>query len=45
MQLGGFLGRLFQPLLKSCWPLMKNVLKALAKNVGDYTENFKRRNG
>ena len=30
---GGFLGRLFGPLLKTGLPLMKNVLKPLAKSV------------
>ena len=30
---GGFLGRLFSPLLKTGLPLMKNVIKPLAKNV------------
>ena len=32
-QSGGFLGRLLGPLLKTGLPLMKNVLKALAKSV------------
>ena len=32
-QSGGFLGRLFGPLLKTGLPLMKNVIKPLAKNV------------
>ena len=32
-QLGGFLGRLSEPLLKTGLPLMKNVLKPLAKSV------------
>ena len=32
-QSGGFLGRLLQPLLKTGLPLMKNVLKPLAKSV------------
>ena len=32
-QSGGFLGRLLGPLLKTVLPLMKNVLKLLAKNV------------
>ena len=32
-QSGGFLGRLSEPLLKSGLPLMKNVLKPLAKSV------------
>ena len=27
VQLGGFLGRLLGPLLKTVWPLMKNVLR------------------
>ena len=30
---GGFLGRLLGPLLKTGLPLMKNVIKALAKSV------------
>ena len=30
---GGFLGRLLGPLLKTEFPLMKNVLKLLAKSV------------
>ena len=30
---GGFLGRLLGPLLKTGLPLMKNVIKPLAKNV------------
>ena len=33
MQLGGLLGRLLGPLLKTGLLLMKNVLKPLAKNV------------
>ena len=33
MQLGGFLGRLFGPLMKVGLPLMKNVLTSLAKSV------------
>ena len=33
IQLGGFLGRLLGPLLKTGLPLMKNVIKPLAKNV------------
>ena len=33
IQLGGFLGRLLGPLLKTGLPLMKNVIKALAKSV------------
>ena len=33
IQSGGFLGRLFSPLLKTGLPLMKNVIKPLAKNV------------
>ena len=33
MQLGGFLGRLLSPLLKTGLPLMKNVIKPLAKSV------------
>ena len=32
-QSGGFLRRLLRPLLKTGYPLMKNVLKPLAKNV------------
>ena len=32
-QSGGFLGRLLEPLLKTGFPLMKNVLKPLAKIV------------
>ena len=32
-QAGGFLGRLLGPLLKTGLPLMKNVLKPLAKSV------------
>ena len=32
-QSGGFLGRIFRPLLKTGLPLMKNVLKPLAKSV------------
>ena len=32
-QSGGFLGRLLGPLLKTGLPLMKNVLKPLAKSV------------
>ena len=32
-KIGGFLGRLLIPLLKSGLPLMKNVLKPLAKSV------------
>ena len=32
-QSGGFLGRLLGPLLKTVLPLMKNLLKLLAKNV------------
>ena len=31
MQSGGFLGRLLSPLLKKGLPLMKNVIKPLAK--------------
>ena len=30
---GGFLGRLLGPLLKTGLPLIKNVIKPLAKNV------------
>ena len=33
VQLGGFLERLFDPLLKTGLPLMKNVITALAKTV------------
>ena len=33
MQTGGFLGRLLGPLLKTGLPLMKNLLKPLAKSV------------
>ena len=33
MQSGGFLGRLLCPLLKTGLPLMKNVIKPLAKSV------------
>ena len=33
IQSGGFLGRLFSPLLKTGLPLMKNVMKPLAKNI------------
>ena len=33
VQSGGFLGRLLGPLLKTGLPLMKNVLKPLAKSV------------
>ena len=33
MQSGGLLGRLLGPLLKTGLPLMKNVLKPLAKSV------------
>ena len=33
IQSGGFLGRLFGPLLKTGLPLVKNVIKALAKSV------------
>ena len=32
-QPGGVLGRLSGPLLKNCSPIMKNVLKPLAKSV------------
>ena len=32
VQSGGFLGRLFGPLLKTGLPLMKNVIKPLAKS-------------
>ena len=32
-QSGGFLGRLFKPLLKTVLPLIENVVKLLAKNV------------
>ena len=33
IQSGGFLGRLLAPLLKSGLPLIKNVIKPLAKSV------------
>ena len=33
IQSGGFLGRLLGPLLKTALPLMKNVIKPLAKSV------------
>ena len=33
VQSGGFFGRLFDPLLKTELPLMKNVIKPLAKSV------------
>ena len=33
MQSGGFLGRLLDPLLKTGLPLIKNVIKPLAKSV------------
>ena len=33
VQLGGFLGRLLGPLLKTGLPLIKNVIKSLAKSV------------
>ena len=33
IQSRGFLGRLFGPLLKSGLPLIKNVIKPLAKSV------------
>ena len=33
MQSGEFLGKIFVPLLKTRLPLMKNVIKALPKNV------------
>ena len=33
IQSGGFLGRLLGPLLKTGLPLMKSVIKALAKSV------------
>ena len=33
IQLGGFLGRLVGPLLKTALPLMKNVIQPLAKSV------------
>ena len=32
-QWGGFIGRLLRPLLKTALPLMKNVLKSLARNL------------
>ena len=33
MQSGGFLGRLLGPILKTRLPLIKDVIKPLAKNV------------
>ena len=33
IQSGGFLGRLLFPLLKTGFPLLKNVIKLLAKSV------------
>ena len=33
IQLGGFLGRLLGPLLKTGLPLIKNLIKPLAKSV------------
>ena len=33
IQSGGFLGRLLSPLLKTGLPLVKNVVKPLAKSV------------
>ena len=33
IQSGGFLGRLLGPLLKTGLPLMKNVIKPLAKSI------------
>ena len=33
IQSGGFLGRLLAPLLKTGLPLIKNVIKPLAKSV------------
>ena len=33
IQSGGFFGRLFGPLLKTGLPLIKNVIKSLAKSV------------
>ena len=33
IQLGGFLGRLLGPLLKTGLPLIKNVIKPLAKSL------------
>ena len=33
IQLGGFLGRLLGPLLETGLPLIKNVIKPLAKSV------------
>ena len=33
IQSGGFLGRLLGPLLKTGLPLIKNVIKSLAKSV------------
>ena len=32
-QWGGFIGRFLRPLLKTALPLMKNVLKSLARNL------------
>ena len=33
IQSGGFLGRLFGPLLKAALPLIKNVIKPLTKSL------------
>ena len=33
IQLGGFLGEILGTLLKTEWPLIKNLMKPLAKNV------------
>ena len=33
VQSGGFLGRLLAPLVRTGLPLMKNVIKSLAKSV------------
>ena len=33
IQSGGFLGRLLEPLLKTGLPLIKNIIKQLAKSV------------
>ena len=33
IQLGGFLGRILDPLLKTGLPLIKNAIKPLAKSV------------
>ena len=39
IQSGGFLGRLFGPLLKTELPLMKNVIKPLAKCINSFRIN------